>query len=164
LTLARLSYDVDKEMKNSAGKLESAAKWGCSLPLVIIVLLPFIGYPIREFQTAEGRKALPTEGANVEEYLAHGFFGGDFTRLLTATLPADRYPEYAKALGLSDRFDPQVHRGIESSLNMKIGDAPVWWNPPQVDSTAFFQHKMGDDYLRVLRYHEGSAYLLTISW
>ena len=154
----------DMEMKNTADKWGSAAKWGCSLPLVIIALLPFIGYPIRKFQTSEGREALPAEASNVEEYLAHGFFGGDYTRLLKAKLPADRYPEYAKSLHLSERFDPTLHHRIESKLNMKIGDAPVWWDPPVVDSTAYFQHKEGDDFLRVLRYHDGWVYLLVVSW
>jgi len=151
-------------MKNTADKWGSAAKWGCSLPLIIIALLLFIGYPIREFRTSDGFKLLPTAATKVEEDLIHGFFGGDFTRLLKANLPADRYPEYAKALGLSVQFDPQVHSGIQSTLNMKIGDAPVWWSPPQVDSTAYFQHKPSDDYLRVLRYHNGSVYLLVSSW
>lgn len=149
---------------NSAAKWESAAKWGCSLPLVIIVLLPFIGYPLREFRTSDGRKALPPEAANVKEDLVHGIFGRDYTRLLKASLPAERYSDYAKSLHLSERFDPQVHHRIETTLNTKIGGAPVWWNPPEVDSTAYFQHKEGDDFLRVLRYHDGSVYLLVVSW
>lgn len=149
---------------NSADKWESVARWGCSLPLIIIALLPFIGYPIREFQTSAGRKALPKDAASVEEYLIHGFFGGDFTRLLKASIPAERYSEYAKSLGLSERFDPQVHHRIESILNMKIGDAPIWWDPPRVDSNAYFKHKEKDDHLCVLRYHDGTVYLLVMSW
>ncbi len=154
----------DKEMKNTAAKWGSAAKWGCSIPLVIIALLPFIGYPKREFRTSRGIKLLPAEATHVEEDLIHGFIGGDFTRLLKAELPADRFPENANALGLSDQFDPRIHSGIQSILNMKIGDAPAWWNPPEVDSTAYFQHKADDDYLRVLRYHDGSVYFLVSSW
>jgi hypothetical protein len=82
-------------MMNSAEKCESVAKWGCSLPLIIIVLLPFIGYPIREFQTSNGRKTLPS---------------------------------------------------------------------PEVDSTTYFEHTRGDDYLRVSRYHNGTVYVLESSW
>ena len=148
---------------NSAAKWESAAKWGCSLPLVIIALLPFIGYPLREFRTSDGRKALLPGATNVEEDLVHGIFGGDHTRLLKASLPAERYSDYAKSLHLTERFDPQMHRSIETTLNIKI-DAPVWWNPPEVDSTTYFQHKQGDDYLRVLRYHHGSIYYLVMAW
>jgi hypothetical protein len=143
---------------------KSGMMWGCLISFVGILLLPFVGYPIREFQTSAGRKALPADAANVEQYLIHGFFGGDFTRLLKASLPAERYSDYAKSLGLSERFDPQVHHGMKSILNMKIGDAPLWWNPPEVHSTAYFQHKEGDEYLRVLRYHNGSVYLLVLSW
>ena len=138
--------------------------WGCLIPIVGILLLQFIGYPIRALQTSAGRKALPAEAANVKEYLIHGFFGGDSTRLLKASLPAERYSDYAKSLELSERFDPQVHDRIEPILNMKIGEAPVWWNPPLVDSTTYFQYKEGDDYLRVLRYHNGLVYLLVIRW
>ena len=143
---------------------KSAAKWGCLIPLVGIFLLRFIGYPLRELQSSAGRKALPSEATNVEEHLAHGVFGGDFTRLLKASLPAERYRDYARSLGLSERFDPKVHHRIQSKLNMKIGEAPVWWNPPEIDSTVYFQHEEGDDYLRVLRYYDGSAYLLVLSW
>ncbi len=143
---------------------KSAARWGCLIPLVGILLLPFVGYFLREFRTSDGRKSLPAEAANVEEYLIHGIVGGDFTRLLKASLPAERYSDYAKSLGLSERFDSQKHHRIESSLSMKIGDAPSWWNPPEIDSTTYFQHKEGDDYLRVLRYRNGSVYLIVCSW
>jgi|GEM_PF-1737303 len=144
--------------------------WGCLIPIVGILLLPFVSYFLREFQTSAGRKALPAEAANVEQYLKHGIIGGDFIRLLKASLPAERYSDYAKSLGLSDTFDPRVHQRIEPTLNMnptlnmKIGDAPGWWNPPEVDSTTYFEYKEGDDHLRVLRYHNGSVYLLDLSW
>jgi hypothetical protein len=143
---------------------KSARSWGCVIPLVGILLLPFVGYFLREFRTPEGRTALPAEATNVEEYLAHGFISGDFTWLLKASLPANRYSDYAKSLGLSERFDPEVHQGIQSTLNMMIGDAPVWWNPPEVDSTAYFEYKEGVTYLRLLRYHNGTVYLLELSW
>ena len=149
---------------DTATKWELAAKWGCSLPLIIIALLPFIGYPIREFQTSNGRKTLPVDATHVKEDLIHGFFGGDHTRLLMASLPAIRYSEYAKSLGLYQRFDPGVHQGFKSILNTKIGGAPLWWTPPEVDSTTYFEHKKGDDHLRVLRYHNGTVYLLESSW
>ncbi|MFN6095939.1 MAG: hypothetical protein ACK49J_13215 [Verrucomicrobiota bacterium] len=151
-------------MMDTAAKWELAAKWGCSLPLIIIALLPFIGYPIREFQTSNGRKTLPADATHVKEDLIHGFFGGDHTRLLMASMPAIRFSEYAKSLGLYQRFDPGVHQGFKSILNTKIGGAPLWWTPPEVDSTTYFEHKNGDDYLRVLRYHNGTVYLLESSW
>jgi hypothetical protein len=83
---------------------------------------------------------------------------------LKASLPANRYSDYAKSLGLSERFDPDVNQGIQSTLNLKLYDAPAWWNPPEVDSTSYFEHKKGDDYMRVLRYYNGSVYLLELSW
>lgn len=149
---------------DTAAKSELAAKWGCSLPLIFIALLPFIGYPIREFQTSNGRKTLPADATHVKEDLIHGFFGGDHTRLLMASMPAIRFSEYAKSLGLDQQFDPDVHQGFKSILNTKIGGAPLWWTPPEVDSTTYFEHKKGDDYLRVLRYHNGTVYLLESSW
>jgi hypothetical protein len=151
-------------MMDTAAKWELAAKWGCSLPLIIIALLPLIGYPIREFQTSNGRKTLPADATHVKEDLIHGFFGGDHTRLLMASMPAIRFSEYAKSLGLDQRFDPGEHQGFKSILDTKIGGAPLWWTPPEVDSTTYFEHKKGDDYLRVLRYHNGTVYLLESSW
>jgi len=143
---------------------KSATMWGCLVPIIVILLLPFSGYPLRKFQTSAGRKALPLEATNVEEHLIHGIFGGDFTRLLKASLPAERYPDYAKSLGLSEHFDPRVHDRIEPILNWKSLDDPLWWNPPKVDSTTYFEHKEGDDYLRVLRYDNGSVYLHVQRW
>ena len=141
-----------------------AARWGCLIFLAGILLLPFGGYFMREFRTSDGRKALPAEADNVEEYLIHGIVGGDFTRLLKASLPAERYSDYAKSLGLTERFDPARHHGIAATLNMKIDGAPAWWNPPEIDSTTYFQHKEGDNYLRLLRYRNGSVYLMVLSW
>ena len=144
--------------------------WGCLIPIVGILLLLFSGPILMEFQTSAGRKALPAEAANVEQYLNHGIIGGDFIRLLKASLPAERYADYARSLGLSAKFDPRVHQKLEPTLNMnptlgiKIADAPSWWNPPEVDSTSYFAYKESEDHLRVLRYHNGSVYLMELSW
>jgi hypothetical protein len=159
MTAIRYSVSEDDPTPNKTGVM-----WGCLIPIVCILLLPFSGYPIRKFQTSAGKKALPLEASSLEEYLNHGIFGGDFTRLLKATLPAERYTDYAKSLGICQRFDPQVHDRIEPTLNWKSLDAPLWWNPPKVDSTTYFEHKEGDDYLRVLRYHNGSVYLHVQQW
>jgi hypothetical protein len=139
-------------------------KWAGLAAIMGIALLPFVGFFLREMRTSDGRKALPPEAANVEEHLIHGIVGGDFTRLLKANLPEQRFPDYARSLGLTLRFDPSVHYRIESTLRMKMSEAPAWWNPPEVDPTAYFEHKEGDDYLRVLSYRDGSAYLLVRSW
>jgi hypothetical protein len=138
--------------------------WGCLIPLVGLILLPFVGYFLREFRTSAGRKALPAEATHVQEHLTHGVIPADFTRLLKASMPVERYSDYARALGLTAQYDPKVNERIEATLNMKIGYAPAWWDPPKVDSTAYFAHQEGDDHVRVLRYHNGTVYLLEISW
>jgi hypothetical protein len=148
----------DKKMKNKV------VMWGCLIPIIGILLLPFVGYGIKELTVSDGRKALPKDAANIEEDLVHGIIGGDYTRRLKASLPPERYSDYARSLHLFERFDPEAHHRIESILNMTGGDAPVWWNPPKVDSATYFEHKEGDDYLKVLRYHNGSVYLLEQRW
>lgn len=142
----------------------AAAKWGCLVPLVGVLLLPFVGYFAREFGTSDGRKSLPREASNVQEHLTHGIIPADFTSLLKASLPVERYTDYARALGFPEQFDPKANERIESILNMTIGDAPTWWDPPKVDATTYFEHQEGDDHLRVLRYHDGSVYLLVLRW
>jgi hypothetical protein len=173
MTLKKLYYAIrpmaalranERFCAQSANMKRPRMIWGCLIPIVGIMLLPFVGYFLREFRTPEGRTALPAEATNVEEYLAHGFISGDFTWLMKASLSANRYSDYAKSLGLPERFDPDVHRSIQSTLNMRIPDTPVWWNPPEVDSTAYFQYKEGVNYLRLLRYHNGTVYLLELSW
>jgi hypothetical protein len=132
--------------------------------IAVVLFLVFGGALLRELRTPLGRKALPAEASDIIEHLSHGAIGGDFARFLKASLPENRYSDYAKSLGLSERFNPQKHQRIQSTLNMTIDDAPSWWTPPEVDSTAYFEHKEGDDYLRVLRYHDGSVYFLVLSW
>jgi hypothetical protein len=159
MTAIRYSVSQDDPIPNKTGVM-----WGFLIPIMCILLLPFSGYPIRELTVSDGRHALPKDATNIEEDLIHGIFGGDYTRRLKASLPSERYSDYAKALHLSVRFDPQAHHKIERILNMNGGEAPVWWNPPKVDSTTYFEHKEGDDYLKVLRYHNGSVYLLVQRW
>lgn len=145
-------------------KRSATAKWGCWIPVVFLLFLPFSGYVAREVRTSEGRKSLPSSAENVQEHLTHGWVGGDFSRLLRCQLPEEHYLAYAKSLGLSRRFDPQNDHELESKLNMRTDGAPAWWNPPAVDASTYFEYEEGDDYLRVLRYHSGHAYYFVISW
>ncbi|MEP4076220.1 hypothetical protein [Haloferula sp.] len=145
-------------------KRPSLANLGCFAAVLVVAFLLFGGAILREVRTSPGRQALPSSAANIEEALAHHFVGGDFTRLLKADLTESDFSGYAKSLGLTERFDPEVHQHIEPTLNRTIGDAPAWWNPPEVDSTTFFDYEDGEDYLRVLRYRGGSVFLLVQSW
>ena len=145
-------------------KSSSIAKWGCSVPIIALLLLPVISYVGMEIITSKGKRALPSSASNIEEYLSHGLIGTDHTRLLKANLAKDSYSAYAHELNLSTRFDPQKHSNIKVTLNMGIGGSPAWWNPPAVDQKTYFEHIEGDDHLRVLRYFEGSVYYLEMSW
>lgn len=145
-------------------KPSAAAKWGCWIPVVFLLFLPFSGYVAREVRTSEGRKALPSSAEHIQEQLTHGWVGGDFSRLLKCQLPEEQYSVYAKSLRLSRRFDPQRDHELESKLNMQVGGAPAWWNPAAVDANTYFEYEQGDDYLRVLRYHSGCVYYFVVSW
>ena len=142
---------------------QSAVKWGCWIPVFLLLLLPFSGYVVQEIRISDGRKALPSSAGNVKEHLTHGWVGGDFWRLLKCRMPEEQYSDYAKSLGLYRRFDPVRDHELARTLNMRIGDAPAWWNPPAVDSNTYFEHEPGDDHLRVLRYHSGHVYYLVVS-
>jgi hypothetical protein len=85
-------------------------------------------------------------------------------RLLKAKLSQEKYTEYARRLNLVSLFDSATHQDIESLINLAIGDAPQWWNPPKASRDTYFEHKKGDDYLQVLSYANGHVYYLVTSW
>jgi hypothetical protein len=145
-------------------KTSSVAKWGCQIPIIILLLLYPVSYVVMEIRTSEGKKALPSSATNIEEDLSHGLFGTDHSRLLKADLPEESYLEYAQSLDLTTCYDAETHSNIETTLNMGVGGAPTWWNPPIVGENTYFEHIEGDDHLRVLRYFEGSVYYLKLSW
>jgi hypothetical protein len=160
-------------MSSNVGKarrrlLIAIAKLSGLFLILVLFSLPFIasfiGFFVRELETSDGKKLLPPSAANVTEHLTHGFVGGDFWRLLKADLPKEDYAVYAKSLNLHTLYQPERDQAVEGSINLKIGDAPEWWNPPNTDSTTYFEHIKGDDHLRVLRYHNGSIYYLVASW
>jgi hypothetical protein len=85
-------------------------------------------------------------------------------RLIKAKLPEADYEDYAKALGLTNRFDASKHGDIRNTIEMGVGGAPVWWNPPGASETTLFDHIKGDDYVQILRYSNGTVYFLVFSW
>ena len=145
-------------------KTSKFALWGCLTPIVALLLLLVFSYVATELRMAEGKRKLPTTASDIEVSGFHGIIGGDHRGLTKASIPRDAYPVYAKALCLTTKFDPKLHADIENQLNMQVGDAPGWWNPPKIDQTAYFDYTKGSTYYRVLRYNDGFVYYFRLSW
>jgi hypothetical protein len=144
-------------------KVSRGVKLGCLAP--IIVLLSLIGglFLLDAFLPSGVRRALPESATDIQEYYSDSW-NGDFVRLIKARLPEGDYHQYAKALNLSTRFDESKHSDIRSKIDIGAGDAPAWWDPPQSSSTTYFDHVKGDDYVKTLKYSNGTVYLFITSW
>ena len=108
------------------------------------------------------RRSLPKSAIDVQEYYSDSW-NGDYVRCLKAKLPEADFPLYAKTLGLTASFDPVAHSDIASMINMRF-DGPDWWTPPPAEQTTYFRHKLGDDFIQVLKYSSGHAYFVSTSW
>ena len=136
-------------------------RWGCLAPLVAFIALIVGGFLVDYFMPSAAERALPSSAKNIQTYFS-GF--NDFARLIKADILPEDYSTYAAALNLTERFDPSLHADIETMLNIGVGDAPAWWNPPKASETTYFEHTKGDDYLRYLKIADGRIYHLTLSW
>ena len=79
-------------------------------------------------------------------------------------MPRSDYDLYAAELGLTELFDTMKHEDIKSVINIGVGDAPAWWNPPSASTSTYFKHVKGCDYLQALNYKDGTACLIILSW
>lgn len=138
-------------------------KWGCLAPTAFVILLILGCMLVDEVVPSQARRALPGSASDVQEYYSDSW-NGDFIRLIKAKLPRKDYEEYARVLGLTERFDPIKHAEIKSMIGIGAGDAPDWWNPPMTRDTTFFEHVKGDDNVRALNYSNGSVFYLMTSW
>ncbi len=136
-------------------------KWGCIAPLVVFIAFIVGGFLVDYFMPSASERALPSSAKYVQTYF-RGF--NDFARLIKADIDPEDYSTYAEAINLTKRFDPSLHADIETMLNITVGDAPAWWNPPRADETTYFEYTEGDDYLRYLKIADGRIYQLTLSW
>ena len=136
--------------------------------LFALIAFGFIGlvalFVVDDIVPSAARRALPDSADSVREYYSDAWINPDFVRLVKAELPSEDYPRFATALGLTQRFDPVIHGDMRSTLEMGIGDAPEWWDPPSATTTTYFDHVEGGEFVEVLRYNNGTVYYLVSSW
>lgn len=106
-------------------------------------------------------RALPESAENVQ---CHHSGLNDYVRLIKANMPREDFENYARSLKLSRRYNPSKHKKIEGLLNVGIGDAPPWWDPPDANETTYFEHTEGHEYVRFLKYHNGRVYYMELKW
>lgn len=144
-------------------KISRGVKWGCIAPGVGVPLL-FVALLLLDTYLPSGvRRALPESATDIQEYYSDSW-NGDFVRLLKARMSEEAYGDYAKALGLVTRFDESKHADIRSSIDMGAGGAPSWWDPPRSSDTTYFKHLKGDDFVKTLKYSNGTVYVFITSW
>lgn len=98
----------------------------------------------------------------MQEYY-HDSWTGDFVRLLKARLPQADFPQYAKNLGLTERFDPVIHADIGGTIHsLRFVAGKKWFDPPPADQTTYFRHERGrhHSYSEVLWYSNGFVYFI----
>jgi len=99
----------------------------------------------------------------VQEYYNDNW-NGDFVRLLKARLPEADFPQYAKNLGLTERFDPVTHADVDGIIhNLRFVSGQKWFDPPPADQTTYFKHQRGPhthSYSEVLWHSNGFVYFI----
>ena len=142
-------------------KINKGIKWGCLAPIAFVILGVITLFFIDAFVPSNSKKSLPSSATNVQEYY-EGW--NDFVRLIKADMNKQDYELYASELELTEQYEPLKHEDIKSMLNMGIGDAPAWWNPPNASEATYFKYTKGDGYLQVLHYNQGTAYFMVSAW
>jgi len=133
------------------------------LPFIALVVLICAVLLADRFIPSNARRKLPASATHIQEYYSDCLIG-DFTRLIKAKLPQQDYAKYASNVNLESLFDPVNHQDIESTINLRFGDAPPWWNPPKASGTTYYEYKKGDVFLRVMSYSDGYVYYLMTKW
>jgi hypothetical protein len=145
-------------------KLDPILKWGCLVPLTLVVALVCGLLLADRFIPSAARRALPGTATEIQEYFHEHGITGDATRLLRAKLPADEYPRYAERLGLRVHFDPKRDADIASILDSLRGIArQSWFTPPPADATTYLDRKSGIQFFTVLWYSDGYVYYAGIA-
>jgi hypothetical protein len=138
-------------------------KWGCIAPVICLLLVVVAILLVDAIVPSGPRRALPKSASDIQEYYSDSW-NGDFVRIIKAKLPEKDYVDYANELKIPFSFDASKHEDIRSMIDMGAGDAPSWWNPPSASETTFFDHVKGDDYVKSLKYSNGTVYLFIASW
>ena len=160
LALVFIAWVVAWRMIRRPG-VSSIAKWGCLAPVLIFGPLILVVLSLDSLIPSAARKALPSGAMDVQEYYSGCV---DFVRCLKAALPEEQYPLYAKNLGLQERFDPAMHAKFAPAIDLGVGGAPSWWNPPSASSTTYFEYTEGKQSICVLKYANGHVYFMASSW
>jgi hypothetical protein len=142
--------------------LHPAVKWGCIVPIVPVIIAVIVLLILDRAVPSVPRSKLPPSATDIQEYHSDSW-NGDFVRLIKAKMPPEEYTGYARRLKLATLFDPAIHHELKSLVNMGIGGAPKWWNPPSASASTYFEHKKSD-FLQVLSYSNGYVYYLVASW
>ena len=138
-------------------------RYGCLLPLVLIAIL-ILGITIADkVIPSRARRALPSSGADVQEYYSDSGFTGDFVRVLKARLPEADFQQYASNLGLT-KYDPAIHGAEYDTIKIGAGDVPKWWNDPREMDNCYFKYTPGEEYYTRITWKDGWVYFISQAW
>ena len=131
--------------------------------LGLLLLLPLT--LVDKVVPSSARRHLPAGAADVREYY-HGSFTGDYIRFLRARMSDTQFREYARNLGMTNRYAEVTESGVGMNWHARhIRDVP-WWTPPSDVDNAFIQFAKHPDgrisYSNLLGYTNGYAYFVSI--
>ena len=146
-------------------KIPRPIKFGCLLPLAILVTLTAGVAIYDKFAPSAARKALPQSAADIEEYYREaGFLAQDFTRCLKAKIPSDTVAGYANRLRLPHRYTSGQKVESIAGLDSGYGLVPSWFDPPAAVDADEVYYDYGPAWIAVLKYKAPNAYFIVIDW
>lgn len=138
--------------------------YGCLTPIVIVAILILGVIIASKVVPSKARSALPDSATDVQEYYSDAGFTGDFVRVLKARLPKEGFPQYAKNLGLTEKYDPSVYDPEYNHLNTSVGSVPAWWDEPRELDNCYFQYIPDKEYVVRVKWKDGWVYFLAVAW
>ena len=138
--------------------------YGCLSPVVAVVLIVLGVLIVDKVVPSKARRALPDSASDVQEYYHDCLFPPDFVRVIKARLPEEDFQQYARNLGLTMKYDPNIHGSEYDHVKMLIGSVPDWWDEPRDLDNCYFKHTPGDEYFTRAKWKDGFVYFVAIAW
>lgn len=138
--------------------------YGCLTPVVFVAILIAGAIIVDKIVPSKARRALPYSAAEVQEYYSSAGFTGDFTHVLKARLPERDFSQYAKNLGLTEKYDPRKYGSAYDHLKTSVGDVPDWWDEPMELDNCYFQLLPGKEFVERIKWKDGWVYFLAVAW
>jgi hypothetical protein len=145
-------------------KMNTRKKFLMTILVVLGLLVLAGGIKLLDSMPSNARRNLPKSATDIQEYY-HGYFNGDYTRVLKARLPAADYLQYANNLELRNHVKSRETLPREGFYLMpQLKHAGLrWWNPPEEWGDCYYSSTPEGSPFASIVWHDGWVYFYACS-